>query len=874
MKELSIKRSKLLPEDITVIDPCMGSGHILVYAFDVLIQIYESYGYSKEDAAVLIIQNNLYGLDVDDRAYQLAYFSVMMKARQYNHKVLDLKLKANLYSIPDSCNITDDILDEYNTNFNNKDTIDAYNALKYLLFQFRNGKNIGSLLKFKSLDYSAINAFLKGHTINLFSFENTHDTLKKIVNVAEILSKKFSVVLTNPPYMGSSGMNDCLLKYVKDTYPDSKSDLFACFIERCISLTCDDCYTSMITQHAWMFLTSYSKLRSDLKLKTYINMCHLGARAFEEISGEVVQTTSFVIMNRSIKHYLGRFFRLIDYDSQDKKEEAFLLKNNEFLSDQENFDKIPNSPVAYWVSKSMIDIFSNPSISEFGKSCIGMRTGDNARFLRLWFEVNWDKIGIGYKSATEACASEKKWFPYCKGGSFRKWYGNNEYVVNWENDGEEIKENTRRVYPNLGDNLSWKISNEDKYFMRGITWSGVGASVFGVRCYPEGMLFDSGANGFFVFNNNHYEYFAGLLNCKIIDDVIKIINPTINTGCGVIADLPAILSKEYLDEVTNLVKQNISIAKHDWDLSELSWDFVKNPIVCKGLIKDSCDNYQLSLNQSFNQLKTNEERLNDIFISIYGLKDDYSSDVDISKISLTRYKLKQVIVDLISYSVGCMFGRYSLDTPGLCCSGQSLNSSSYSSFIPDLDNIIPINDDEYFGDDIVTYFCNFIKVAFGSDYFDENLKFIVSSLEIKGSGTPREKIRKYFLTDFYKNHLLSYQKRPIYWMFDSGKANGFKALIYVHRYTPDLIGKMRKNYLHRMQHFYTDQIKIETDQVRRTSLQKKLDEISRYDLAMELYALKNVEIDLDDGVKHNYALFQNIENSRTANDKINLLYKI
>ena len=559
---------------------------------------------------------------------------------------------------------------------------------------------------------------------------------------------------------------------------------------------------------------------------------------------------------------------------------------------KESYNNIPNNVYAYWVSDGLLEAFNKKQIKDFGNSCIGMRTGDNERFLRLWFEVDYSKLGLGFSSADKAQKSEKKWFPYCKGGSFRKWYGNNDYVVNWENDGFEIKENTRKVYPQLGDNLGWKISNEQFYFKPGLTWSGVGASVFGVRSYPQGMIFDSGANSFFVNEDRDYYYFAGLLNTKLIDSIINIINPTINTGCGVVAILPAIYDYTAKEEIEKLVKENIEASKQDWDNFETSWDFERHPLLRdKKLIEEAFDEWERECEERFQKVKQNEERLNQIFNEIYSMQHEMSPSVDDDVVTVRRASRTRDIRSLISYAVGCMFGRYSLEEKGII---EDVSKINFDDIYFDEDNIIPVTEEGYFKDDIVNRFCNWLGKAFGEEYVEQNLKYITDSLEIEGA-TPKEILRKYFEDEFIKDHGNTYSvtgsgKRPIYWMFSSGKQNGFKCLIYVHRYDADCVGRIRTEYLHKSQKAIEQALETAerlkdnsvkgTDKSKATkqiaNYTKQLAEIKQYDEAMAHVANQRIEIDLDDGVKANYAKFQGIEISQEGKKaiKIDLLAPI
>lgn len=902
-------------KDYVLLDPCCGSGHILAYLFDVLMQIYEAYGYTTREAVASIVENNIYGLDIDDRAAQLANFAVMMKARQYDRRFFSHVVQPKVYAIVESNHI-DNITIEYVANGDEK----LENAINTIVKEMHDAKEYGSILSTTSQDWSAIFKRFEDIKQDISMHRDLAlNDLMPVVEVAHLLAQKYYITVTNPPYMGSNGMSPALIEYVKKKYPDSKSDLFAIFIEHCSMMNKVNGYQAMITQHAWMFLSSFEKLRNKLFLQDIVNMAHLGARAFEEIGGEVVQTTSFVLRKTHIVGFKGVYCRLIGSNSQFGKEEMFLAKKNRFEAKQDNFNVIPGSPIAYWVTKPYLEVFKSKTMSDFGSSCIGMRTGDNERFLRFWSEVGQEKFGIGYKSAKEAQSSGKKWFPYCKGGSFRKWYGNNDYVVNWENDGFEIKENTKRVYPYLGDKLGWKISNEQYYFQKGLTWSGVGARVFGVRSYPDGMIFDSGANSFFVNNSDDYYYFAGLLNCVIMNDIINIINPTINTGCGVIAQLPAIKSSTYKGYIETLVKECIGISKDDWNSFETSWDYSVHPLVAKNrLLFDDISNVNLAecfmaweneCNDRFNKLKTNEEELNRIFIHIYGLQDELTPEVEDKDVTVRKADLQRDIKSLISYAVGCMFGRYSLEKPGLVYAGGDFESV-YDKFVPtnenlsnythaelsnfsvgelqkpffylretqkkplfsfhvDADNIIPICSDEYFTDDIVGRFVKFIETVYGKKALDSNLKFIADALG--GKGQPMDVIRNYFINDFYADHCKIYQKRPIYWLFDSGRKGGFKALIYMHRYQQDTIARMRTDYVHEQQGRYRTEISdLETriagastsERVKLNkqllALQGKAAEIRQYEEKIHHLADQMIRIDLDDGVKNNYAIFQDV----------------
>ena len=926
LEDIRKEYKNLKPEDIKIIDPCMGSGHILVYAFDVLMQIYESEGYGKRDAVKSIIENNIYGIDIDNRAFQMAYFAVMMKARQYNRRILDGENSCNVYAFCESNGINKKHLEFMGSDLSDFERNNALNQITSLIDKFRDGKEYGSIIDVEEYDWDLLKRFvLKSDTkgqlsLETFGIEETEKRLLNIIEVAKVMAQKYHIVVTNPPYMGSGDMNSKLSEYVKRNYVDSKSDLFAVFIEKCLKFGKVNSFIGMITQHAFMFLSSYEKLREKLANKDFVNMAHLGARAFDEIGGEVVQTTSFVIRKNNLKEYKGVYCRLIEPTSENEKKEMFLSEENRFTAKQENFSKIPGKPIAYWVSDNIANIFNYNTVKDIGFAGIGMRTGDNKRFLRIWTEVSIKNILFNCLNKEEQIKSKIKWIPYNKGGEFRKWYGNNEYIVNWYNNGYEIKENTKKVYPQLGDNLGWKISNEKYYYKKGITWSGVTTGNFSCRCYNEGFIFDSGANGLFPYNENNYYYISGALNNKISNLILKILNPTINTGSGTLNQVPIIIVEKYKEKVDLLVKENISLSKTDWDSFETSWDFEKHPLVSEinksinkpVLISDCFKNWENQCNDRFNQLKSNEEELNRIFIEIYGLQDELTPDVEDKDISLKtntsyRYKIKKkkskkdnefepeveiieskdvrnkkflhdTICELISYAVGCMFGRYSIDCDGIAYAGGEWDNSKYSSFIPQADNIIPITDDEYIENDIVALLCKWLKVVFGEETFDQNIDFIANALGNSGK-TPLEIIRNYFIKDFFKDHCKIYQKRPIYWLFDSGKQNGFKALIYLHRYNTDTIGNVRIDYLHHIQRVYESEInrmqenienginsrQIALDTKRKEKLIKQLKECRDYDENISHLALSRIELDLDDGVKVNYDKLQTASDGKFYN---------
>ncbi len=859
----------LKPESIKILDPCMGSGHILVYAFDVMYEIYRSAGYIEREIPKLILTNNLYGLDIDDRAAQLACFAVIMKARSYNRRVFREEISLNLCSIQDSGAVAF-----------RETPLQGYPILTGLCEQFAEGKEFGSLIEVMDFDMEEAEKEFERFKKECDVF--SHHLVEKvegIVKQAGIMAGKYDVVVTNPPYMGGKGMSEKLSDFVKKNFPDAKSDLFACFIERCIKFTDKLSFTAMITQHSWMFLPSFQKLREKiLNLNSISSMLHLGARAFEEIGGEVVQNTAFVLRNNSINNYKPLFVRLVDFNTARKKEEEFLVGKHRFSNTvQEDFSKINGSPIAYWVSNRVRGLFElDVSLDKIAKPCIGMRTGNNNRFLRFWAEISKEKIGFGFRNNIDAQNSGLKWFPYNKGGEFRKWYGNNEYVVNWYNDGYEIKENTKKVYPQLGDNLGWKISNEQFYFKESITWTDVSSSRFGVRYSFQGFIFDTVEPAIFPSEKDK-KYITAFLCSKIAFIFLQFLNPTMHFKLGNIGTLPIIFpsSESIKTLIDTLAEENIQISRRDWDSFETSWDFQLHPFLqhrTDGRIQNAFNSWRSYTESQFNQLKSNEEHLNRLFIEIYGLQDEMTPEVEDRDITIRKADLERDIKSFISYAVGCMMGRYSLDSPGLIYAGGTFDPSKYKIYPADDDGIIPVLSADWFDDDIVERFTDFLRVTFGSENLYENIDFIASALGKTDNETSRERIRKYFLNDFYKDHVRIYQKRPVYWLFTSGKNKAFNALIYLHRYDRFTIAKMRIDYLHELQgklemaeRHLRENLTQMKDAREKKQTEKKLseiaahkDELGKYDEPVRHMADMQVELDLDDGVAVNYEKFKGL----------------
>ena len=873
LAEIRKEYAALTPDQLKTIDPCSGSGHILAYMFDVLMKIYESYGYTTREAVASIVENNLYGLDIDDRAAQLAYFAVMMKARQYDRRFFSRGIQPHVYAIVES-NHVDKFAVDYFCNGDAKLTT----AMDTIIKELHDAKEYGSILTVTPQDWSALYDRFAEITEDInMSRETALRELLPLVQVAEAMAQKYDVVVTNPPYAGISNLSSKVNNFIKDNYPDSKADFFSVFIERCNDLVRKNGLQAMITQHGWMFLSSFEKLRAKLLKNETITMAHLGARAFEEIGGEVVQTTSFVMIKSELNEYRGVYCRLIEPNTQQGKEDMFLLEQNRFSTKQKNFYDIPGTPFAYWLSDTMFDIFKDSkTLSDVAKPRQGLATSDNDRFLKLWHEVDFSKIGFGITSIDDDRKFEYKWFPCTKGGSFRRWYGNNDYIVNWENDGEEIKAYAAKLYRNY----TRTIKNIPFYFRKGLTWSTISSGLFSLRYVPEGFVFETKGAMCYVDDKYLYSVLA-LYNTKVMQQFLAVVSPTLDYHEGPLGRTPILLEDN--SEIDEITKNCITISKNEWDSFENSWDYKGHPLIelrteteCVRVheqqnyhIKDVYWVWSQLCDKRFQQLKDNEEKLNRHFIDVYNLQNELTPEIEENDVSVRKADLGRDIRSFISYAVGCMFGRYSLDVDGLAYAGGEWDVSKYVSFAADKDNIIPICDDEYFEDDIVGLFVEFVKTVYGTNTLDENLKFIADALG--GKGQPKDVIRNYFLSDFYSDHCKIYQKRPIYWLFDSGKKNGFKTLIYMHRYQPDMIARIRTDYVHEQQARYRTAIADLEQRIanasagERVKLNKKLTTLQAQDAEIKAYEEKihhladqMISIDLDDGVKKNYAIFQDV----------------
>ncbi len=851
LAEIRKEYAALTPDQLKVIDPCSGSGHILAYMFDVLVKIYESYGYTTREAVASIVENNLYGLDIDDRAAQLAYFAVMMKARQYDRRFFSRGIQPHVYAIVESNHV-----DKYAVDYFCNGDMKLTAAMEIIIKELHDAKEYGSILTVTPQDWSALYDRFAEITEDInMSRDTALRELLPLVQVAEALAQKYDAVVTNPPYMGASNMNPKLNDFIKKNYADYKSDFFSSFVIHCSEMTKESGYCGFFTPYVWMFIQSYEKMRNYLYNRTTIEtLIQFEYSAFEEAT---VPVCTFVFCNRHTAEKKGGYLRLVDFRGgmeiqRQKTLEALENHNCGFYYEQstDNFSKIPGSPVAYWVSENIFAVFSKKKVESIAFSDGQILTGDNERFLRMIWEVSAQEI-----------RKDGSWMLHAKGGDYRKWSGNIEWVVNWS-------PKARNHYKN--DKIA-RFPKDYVLFRKGVTWNLISTNpVFGARLLKETQTFNKAAATLIFNDNKMVEYTLGLLNSRVIDYLSKIINPTLNNNIKDILAMPFIIDGSYLSNVNRIVNECINLSDIDWDSFETSWDFQHHPLLRKvSTIAEAFAQWQAECDNRFNQLKANEEELNRIFINIYSLQDELTPEVEDKDVTVRKADLGRDICSFISYAVGCMFGRYSLDVNGLVYAGGEWDASKYASFAADRDNIIPICDDEYFEDDIVGLFVEFVKTVYGAETLDENLKFIADALG--GKGQPKDVIRNYFLSDFYSDHCKIYQKRPIYWLFDSGKKNGFKALIYMHRYQPDTIARIRTDYVHEQQARYRTAIADLEQRIanastgERVKLNKKLTTLQAQDTEIRTYEEKihhladqMIFIDLDDGVKKNYAIFQDV----------------
>ncbi|HFX6226570.1 BREX-1 system adenine-specific DNA-methyltransferase PglX [Acinetobacter nosocomialis] len=859
----------LNPESITVLDPACGSGHILVEAYDCLKAIYLERGYRSRDIPRLILENNLYGIDIDTRAAQLASFALLMKAREDDRRLFSNPPKLNIIALQDS---QPERLDALSQDLANTGIAQA--DLKELLELFEHASTFGSLIqvpevfakKLPDLETKLNIALASG---DIFAQQSAQELLP-LVQQANLLAKQYDAVIANPPYMGGKGMNTALKDFAKKKFPDSKSDLFAMFIERGFGWCKESGFNSMVTMQSWMFLSSYEAMREKLlQDRTIQTMAHLGARAFPEISGEVVQTTAFVMQGQHINGFKPVFFRLVD-TGQDQKESELRSGLNRFDSTiQDDFKKIPGSPIAYWVNIQTRNLFSgNKLLGEISEPRRGLATNDNNKFIRRWAEVSNQKMAFGSINREDAKNSNKKWFPYNKGGEFRKWYGNNEYLVNWENDGEEMFALAKKLY----GSPTRTIKNLQYYFRNGISWSMIGSGTFSVRYMDNGYIFDQAADSLFARNNELLEI-IGLMNSPVLEFLKIIINPTMNTTAGVISQLPYVPFSAS-NQARENVEEMIKFARDDWNVYETSWDFTQNPIIRtqQSNLEQAFNTWQQQNADAVAEMKRLEEENNKLFIDAYGLQDELTPDVPDEQITLTRADREKDSQRLVSYVLGCMMGRYSLDEPGLIyahAGNQDFDANRYLKFPADADGIIPLTEMHWFEDDATHRIREFLTAVWGKDTLDANMQWLAESLDKKANETAEDTIRRYLASKFYKDHMQTYKKRPIYWLFSSGKQGAFQALVYLHRYNESTLARMRTEYVMPLiskMAAYTNSLEttkessdsaaeIKRIEKKLQDLHKQQAELSTFEEKLRHYADQRITLDLDDGVKVNYGKF-------------------
>lgn len=866
----AIKYKNVNPEEIRVIEPCCGSGHILVYVFDLLYKVYEEKGYFAREIPSLILKNNLVGLDVDKRAAQLAAFSLVMKARSVNPRFFS----ENYYTVPRVYEIHDSHYLEsigYKQHMKNIGvfTDEEIKTVETLVELFRNGKTIGSLIKMRPIKFEYVESVIYKleHEVvaSIFDIPFTEDgcaLLKKLLAQAKVLYAKYDVMITNPPYIGTSSMESAVKDYAVKNYPNSKADMFAMFMET--GFVKPNGFTAMINMHSWMFLTSYEKLRESILSKhTIISMAHLGPRGFDSISGEIVQTTTFVWRESYINGYLSTYCRLVAPSSEHDKEMLFLSKTRRYFVNKSQLEQISGFPFAYWASDKARNAYNNKNLDLIAQPRHGLATSDNDRFLKLWYEVDVNSASLRVR-----CDKSKKWFPMSKGGSFRKWYGNLEWVINYENDGKEIKDYAISIYKCS----SRTIQNTQFYFQEGLTWSALASGGFSVRYQEKGALFGSG--GYCAFTKPKIRnYILALLNSKATGAFIQFVSPTLNYEVGHIKTIPAVIDSNNHSNIDIIVNDNISISKNDWDSFETSWDFKIHPLIQKqALIADAFTAWEAECRQRFDTLKANEEELNRIFIEIYGLQDELTPEVDNKDVTVRLADKERDIKSLISYLVGVVMGRYSLDVPGLAYAGGEWDASKYQTYQPDDDGIVSIYSKVGMEDGLTARIIGLIKHIYGEDTYRQNMDFIAEALGKNNNESSEETLNRYLNDGFYADHLKVYQKRPIYWMFSSGKHGGFKCLIYMHRYTEDTLALINGKYFlpestrlkNDMEELLSristaegrDKIRLEKE---RQKLAAAYNEAIEYGQVLDHMANKYIAIDLDDGVKVNYAKFQGVE---------------
>lgn len=843
--------AKKLPniEDVTFIDPCSGSGHILVYAFEVFYQIYLSLGYASAQIPEMILTHNLYGLDIDDRAKQLSILSALLVARSFDKDIFSKHIHLNIVSVVESNGMSG--LPELLKG-------ESRDIAEYLVDTFRDAKEYGSILKVKPDDYDKLGSQLD--TLSPMDSALYGQRVEQLIHQAEILSRKYTIAVTNPPYMRNY---DTKLKaYINSYYPESKSDLFSVFMEVLLDHLADGGLMGMVTPDSWMFLTGQQKLRERLVNESHItSMIHLGNGAFPHV---VVSTTAFTIEKGKSTTY-GDYIRDVLGNETSKQIAALaaLVDQNHplrYRASNADFEVLPGKIIAYWASEAVKRSFiRGTELSKIAPPQKGAVMSGKDEFLRLWWEVSTQETEFDPHSRQSARKSGKKWFPYDKAGDFRKWYGNNDYLINWLDDGADYKANVLKRYPYL-KTPGFVVQNEDNYFLPHLSYGALSSGTISVR-YKKGHIHSGVAPGMFA-EVDELKFLQGLLNSRIITDIARIVSPTLNFEIGQVASYPIIHSSHNHSEVIRLVEDNRDLSKTDWDSFETSWEFDRHPLLpnySEAKLSDTFAVWEQEATGRWIQLKTNEERLNEIFIEVYGMQKELTPEVEDKYVSVRKADMAREARSLLSYFVGVMFGRYSLDKPGLNFAGGEWDASIQSALV-DSDNIVPIMDGEYYTDDIIKKLRDFLTTVYGESTLHANLDWLANALGRRETDNAEDTIRRYFVNDFFADHFRTYGKRPIYWLLSSGKNNGFKALFYLHRYTPNLIATVRTQYLLVTQNMYEKRLAelsaktaLSNEELReKNDLVGKLDEIKKYDALLAVAASKSVKLDLDDGVKNNY----------------------
>jgi len=857
------------PEEIKVCDPACGSGHMLTYAFDILYLIYEEKGYAPSEIPSKILSSNLYGLEIDERAGELAAFALTMKARSKQRSFFKKSVQPNI-CVLEKIKFDKQELKDYMEFIG----IDLFSAsLKETLSQFEYADNLGSLIKPMLLNVKDTLELLRKKSVAGEMFLSlTHEKVLKVLRQVEYLISEFFVVITNPPYMSQGSMNSELKKILVTEYPSSKADLMTCFMERILELVPENGYWGMINLPSWMFLSSFEVFRKELLDKVHIlNFLHLGRGIFGSDFGSVAfvcKQTSCTIDNKGT--YRRLFDKHVKVRSVEEIERLFFNKSyGSYISSQEDFKQIPGSPIAYWASDRVYDSFANlPSLEDVGLVRQGASTSDNNRFLRYWYEVEHSKIGFCLESTEKACLSDYKWFPYNKGGNFRKWYGNHDYVINYENDGEELKE----FQSTLNQGWTARLKSREYYFQPSVSWPKLTAGTFSARYYPKGFIFDVAGCSYFPGTEVDPKQIVAFLNSIVGKKFLEFLSPTLNFEIEHIKKIPYKAIKDSFKE------RLYEISKNDWDTRETSWAFNEHPVMRHkegGCLRAAFEKYLQESNDITEEMKTLEEEINQHFISAYNMSGEVKPDVSFGEISLfcnarflygenkssaelSKLFFTDLSKELISYAVGCMFGRYSISGTGLITNDETIESDT-GSFHSDSDNVLSFFEEDWFNDDVTEYFKSFLKVTFGEEKLAENISFMEENFG--------KSLSKYMVNDFYSDHIKRYNKRPIYFMFSSPKGS-FNALIYLHRYSPDQVSIILNDYLREFK------AKIEakkshlegvnnSSQSEKTKAVKEIERLKKVIVELDDYerdvlyplAAEKIEIDLDDGVKVNYPKF-------------------